>query len=85
MSPMHFDLAGAAPTVAPRRTGLRWGVRLATVLAVGASILSGAIIWLTLSRPLEVAGALAAEDGWHIAIALGRLLAGTAARLAAWV
>jgi hypothetical protein len=84
MSPMHLDLAGAVPMVAPRRAaGL--GVQLATVLAVVASVLSGAIIWLTLSRPLEVVGALAGEDGWHIAIALGRLLAGTAARLAAWL
>ena len=84
MSPMHFDLAGAVPDVAPRRPA-GWGVRLATGLAVVASILSGAIIWLTLSRPLEVVGALAAEDGWHIAVALGRLLAGSAAGLTAWL
>ena len=84
MSPMHVDLARAVPLVAERRA-VGWSVYLALVLAVVASVLSGAIIWLTLSRPLEVVGALAGEDGWHIAIALGRLLAGTAARLAAWL
>jgi hypothetical protein len=84
MSPIQIDLARAVPTMASRRAVGR-GVQLATALAVVASVLSGAIIWLTLSRPLEVVGALAGEDGWHIAIALGRLLAGTAARLAAWL
>ena len=84
MSPMHFHLAGRVPIVAPPRTA-GWGVRLATVLAVVASVLAGAVIWLTLSRPLEVVGALAGQDGWHIAIALGRLLTGTAAGLGAWL
>ena len=84
MSPMHFDLGRAVPAVAPRRAA-SWGVLFATILAAVASVLSGALIWLTLSRPLEVVGAFAAEDGWHVAIALGRLISGTASRLAAWL
>jgi hypothetical protein len=84
MSPMHDDLARAVTTVARRRAA-GWGIQAASILAVVASVLSGTVIWLTLSRPLEVVGALAGEDGWHIAIALGRLLAGTAAGLAAWL
>jgi hypothetical protein len=84
MSPMHVDLTRTVPVMAPRRSA-GWGFRLAIALAAVPVVLSVAIIWLTLSRPLEVAGAFAGEDGWHIAVALGRLLAGTAARLTAWL
>jgi len=84
MSPMYFDLVRTVPMLAPRRFA-GWGLRLAIVLAAVPVVLSVAVIWLTLSRPLEVAGALAGEDGWHIAVALGRLLAGTATRLTAWL
>lgn len=84
MSPMNFNLAAAATRPASRRTS-GWGVRAAFLLAVVSALLAGAVIWLTLSRPLEVVGALAAEDGWHIAVALGRLLAGSAAGLTAWL
>ena len=62
-----------------------WGLRIAAVLATAACLLSGSLIWLVLSRPLEVAGALANQDGWHVAVALARLLAGTASQLAAWL
>lgn len=62
-----------------------WGLRAAAVLAMAACFLSGSLIWLVLSRPLEVAGALANRDGWHVAVALARLLAGTASQLTAWL
>jgi hypothetical protein len=54
-------------------------------VATAACVLSGSLIWLVLSRPLEVADALANQDGWHVAVALARLLAGTASQLAAWL
>jgi hypothetical protein len=62
-----------------------WGVRIAAVLATAAGLLSGSLIWLVLSRPLEVADALANQDGWHVAVALARLLAGSASHLTAWL
>jgi hypothetical protein len=70
---------------AGQRRIVGWGVRIAAVLATAAGLLSGSLIWLVLSRPLEVAGALANEDGWHVAVALARLLAGTASQLTAWL
>lgn len=70
---------------AGQRQILGWGVRAAAVLATAACFLSGSLIWLVLSRPLEVAGALANQDGWHVAVALARLLTGTASQLAAWL
>jgi hypothetical protein len=70
---------------AGQRQIVGWGLRIAAVLATAAGLLSGALIWLVLSRPLEVAGALANQDGWHVAVALARLLAGTASQLTAWL
>jgi len=71
--------------VARRRRVVGWGMRVAAVLATAACLLSGSLIWLILSRPLDVAGALAGENGWHVAVALGRLLAGSTANLVAWL
>jgi hypothetical protein len=84
MSLMHDRLTGAIG-IDGRRWAAGWGVRAATVLALTAFVLSGALIWLTLSRPLDVVGAFAGEDAWHVARALGRLIAGTAIRLATWL
>jgi hypothetical protein len=74
-----------ADRAAGQRRIVGWGVRVAAVLATAAGLLSGSLIWLVLSRPLEVAGALANQDGWHVAVALARLLAGTASQLTAWL
>jgi hypothetical protein len=71
--------------VAEQRRVVGWGMRVTAVFAMAACLLSGSLIWLILSRPLEVAGALAGADGWHVAVALGRLLAGGAVNLAAWL
>ena len=70
---------------AGQRQTIGWGLRAAAFLAAAACLLSGSLIWLVLSRPLEVAGALANQDGWHVAVALARLLAGTASQLTAWL
>jgi hypothetical protein len=70
---------------AGQRQIVGWGLRTAAVLATAAGLLSGSLIWLLLSRPLEVAGALANQDGWRAAVALARLLAGTASQLTAWL
>ena len=70
---------------AKQRQIVGWGLQTAAVVATAAGLLSGSLIWLLLSRPLEVAGALANQDGWHVAVALARLLAGTASQLTAWL
>ncbi len=80
-----YDEPVGTTGVARRRRVVGWGMRAAAVLATAACLLSGSLIWLVLSRPLEVAGALAGADGWHVALALGRLLAGGAVNLMAWL
>jgi hypothetical protein len=84
MNAKRNERVGTVPDARQRQI-VGWGLRTAAVLATAACVLSGSLIWLVLSRPLEVAGALAHQDGWHVAVALARLLAGTASQLAAWL
>jgi hypothetical protein len=84
MNSRRNERVGADKDAGPRQI-VGWGLRVAALLATASGLLSGSLIWLLLSRPLEVAGALANQDGWHVAVALARLLAGTASQLTAWL
>jgi hypothetical protein len=84
MNSRRNERVGADKDSGPRQI-VGWGLRFAALLATASGLLSGSLIWLLPSRPLEVAGALANQDGWHVAVALARLLAGTASQLTAWL
>lgn len=84
MNARRNERVGTVEDAGPQQM-VGWGLRAAALLATAACLLSGSLIWLVLSRPLEVAGALANQDGWHVAVALARLLAGTASQLTAWL
>jgi hypothetical protein len=62
-----------------------WWLNLATGLALVCSMISAAVIWLTLSRPVEVASAISDNDVWQLAGVMTRLLASMVTRLAAWL